>query len=307
MSMANVAGVLAGAGAGGTLKRATGTPYGDPERIKKMMATRPGLNANRRVAKKQDLSGAVGGAITGRGGNTQALGRAAMGRLAQQAPPPPPPDANALQTQMREAQGGGGMTGFSSPSDAVVSAQAPGGGGMGGWTPEMMAGLQNAGSFVPDIMPGQGPGGNAEGPGAGGGMAPQLAQRPAQLQGAQLEAAMTRKAMPMETAGGPGVGQGGFEPPGMSPDPNDPRVQEFIARMGGQGISAPGIGGGLGIPPQIAQRLQALKSGGVQSSGAPGVAGRGGVGSSFADFWQRQQGGAVPGGGAMPGMAPRGM
>lgn len=80
------------------LRKATAVSSAPPDaeaaRVKKMMASRPTLNPNQRRAPRQDLSGAVNGALTGRGGNQQALGAAAMRRLsAQQPPSPAPPDA----------------------------------------------------------------------------------------------------------------------------------------------------------------------------------------------------------------------
>ena len=80
------------------LRKATAVTSAPPDaeaaRVKKMMASRPTLNPSQRRAPRQDLSGAINGALTGRGGNRQALGTAAMRRLsAQQPPPPAPPDA----------------------------------------------------------------------------------------------------------------------------------------------------------------------------------------------------------------------
>jgi hypothetical protein len=134
------------------------------------------------------------------------------------------------------------------------------------------------------------------------GAAPEVMRQPKMLQGQQLQDAMARRAMPME--------------PQMGGQAMPPQYQDMIERFktlspeeqqamsitlanpnGGPPVDAPGaapgqmgIGMPQGVPPQIMQRLQALRAGGGQM-GAPGG---GGLQRSFADFWQG-------------GMAPRGM
>jgi hypothetical protein len=231
---------------------------GEAGRVRKMMATRPGLNANQRRAPKQDLSGAANGTITGRGGNVQQLGKAAMGRMPQASPmastmgdgPPPGSVTPEMIDRMRTAsaanpvpQIGGRMAGFPSPSDMDLQAAQAGG-----------------------APPQSG----------------ELMRQPKMLQGQQLADAMQRRGMPM---GGGGVGGAPGMPPGAGP------MGMETAEMGGQGAQP----FGQGLPPQIMQRLQALKGGGMQGPAPAGGAMAGPQQRSFQDFWQ---------GG---GMAPRGM
>lgn len=258
---------------------------GEAERVRKAMATRPGLNANQNRSKvrsaPQDLSGATdAGTIQGRNGGTQQLGMAARRRLAAA---PPSPGRGVVPP---------GAIGGDPTSDAVRSTTA--------------GGMQVNSIAMPDEMTGR---------------------QPTPLQGEQLAQAMQRRGMPFggsDPAGGRGFvppGASGFEGPGgMSPDPNDPRTQELVSRMTGadpRGLEGPGMGGqdpaggrgfvppdqqgmGQGLPPQIMQRLQALRGGGMQRGApgqappmAPGTGGPmgGGPQRSFQDFWQGGAGG----------------
>jgi hypothetical protein len=161
------------------------------------------------------------------------------------------------------------------------------------------------------------------GPGRGVGPQPQQAIGGDPGSDAQLQQAAPRRATPM----------GGFIPPGMEQAVVNDRPEVFqggampgqppmdptmfatpggpggpfgqappgadVNRMTGFGPNVQGPEGGTmngaGLPPQIMQRLQALRSGGVQG-GAPGQAPGGVAGPqrSFQDFWQG-------------GMTPRGM
>lgn len=228
MSMANVAGVVAGAGAGRTLKKATGTPYGDDERVRKMMATRPGLNANRRRAPKQDLSGATPqGTIVGRGGRTQQLGKAAMSRLPPPAAAPPTAasmsvpeglavNMSAPQDEFTTAMAGGGpppgaegaAPGVVNPLEQAMGRQAQAmGGGQGGYlTPEQTAASMSrppGGGQVPPEMAGAVQTALAGAKGGGGfspGLPPAIMQRLQALRGGGLQ-------------GGAGAGAGGAPNP----------------------------------------------------------------------------------------------
>lgn len=92
----------------GYLKPGARAPKPAPEaqRVEQAMASRPSINANARRA-PQDLSGAAGGQLTGRGGNVQQLGPAAQRRLAAQPPAPPaaPPAWKQLAQQGIAGQG----------------------------------------------------------------------------------------------------------------------------------------------------------------------------------------------------------
>lgn len=254
-------------------------PADDAARIQERMSKRRTLNANKRTAPKQDLSGAVNGAITGRGGNVQQLGKAASARLAQAQPYGSARGVVSAKPPTPQAPG--------APPDADL--QATQGGSFSVMAPDMPDGAR------------------------------QSMQKPAQLQGDQLMQAMQRRGMPM---GGGGVandpaGGRGFVPPEMvaqlgaaGAGPMAPGAADMVTRPlpgGPMGMETAEMGGqgaqpfGQGIPPQIMQRLQALRGGGMQSGqgpGNPGAPGGGFMGPgqqrSFQDFWQG-------------GMAPRGM
>lgn len=157
---------------GSGMKKMTAPPLSAAPDAEAALANRRSLNANRRSAPRQDLSGASpDGTITGRGGNVQRLGPAAMRRMASRpaaAPMPTAPSAPAppLSDADRAAADVQVLSAAPSPSDvqalsAAMGAPPPGGGpgGPGGGAPmpgmvpgNEMVGRQ-ASPFSPNLPP----------------------------------------------------------------------------------------------------------------------------------------------------------
>lgn len=272
-----------------------GAPGAEAALVKKMMASRPTLNPNKRRAPRQDLSGAVNGALTGRGGNRQDLGTAAMRRLsAQQSGAPattgaPEPIGKSVSAEPFTA------TSVDVPDAAAVANY---------WTPERMgaAGPPRGGrpeDMVADVMPGQGASVAGFGPSLSfsdkvGGAMRQPAQIPmggqspmdAALAGSNITLGKLPGAGPGAATEMAAAGVGGAQaPPGAAPP-------GMAAGVGGALAGAGGPRGGTpsGIPPAIMQRLSALR--GAQPQGATG-GGAPQMRGSFADFWARNSGGAA--------------
>lgn len=231
------------------MQRATAVTSAPPDaeaaRVKKMMASRPTLNPNQRRAPRQDLSGAVNGVLTGRGGNQQQLGTAAMKRLAAQ----PFPEMQAYQAQPAFAdkvgQGAqrsdfmasnpgasadalmaqkGAPSGMAANLAGALAGQGGGGAPPAGAAADVMsAGVGGAqvppGAAPPGMMAGVGGAlAGAGGPGGGmpSGIPPAIMQRLSALRGAQPQGA-----------------------PGGAPQMRGSFADFWARNGGGQGMAAP--------------------------------------------------------------------
>lgn len=237
------------------LRKATAVTSAPPDaeaaRVKKMMASRPTLNPNQRRAPRQDLSGAVNGVLTGRGGNPQALGAAAMRRLsAQQPPPPAPPDAAGAAPAAPPPEFADKVGRMAQPMEmpAMRQPKLVPAGGQSPMDAALAGGNITLGKLMGQEMPGGAP------PGFEG-------LTPEQQMAASIN---VRPEAP-----------GGAAPPGMATG-----LEGALAGGGAPGMPP-------GIPPAIMQRLNALR--GAQPQGAPGRAPQ--MRGSFADFWARNSGG----------------
>lgn len=250
-----------GAAPGGDIKQATAV-------LKQRLGARPGANQAWMAkqaggggqvgqAGRQDLSGASpDGTIMGRGGNVQQLGKAAMARLPQSAPPPPGGVGSEEAIQAFAAQNPGISEDFI--RNAAGQGQAPGA-PQSMTRPAQLQGQQLADAMARRGMP------------AGQGFISQEVSSPnrmtpeqmavAQPMGVGPDGRITRQAVPME--------RGGI---GMQVDPMPLETGE----MGGQATD-------------LMSRLQ-----GMQQAGAPGVA-AGGQNPALQALRMRKTMGAGPG------------
>jgi len=212
------------------------------------LANRRSLNATQRKA-PQDLSGAVNGTITGRGGNVQQLGAAAKRRLAA-----------------------GGVSGGPNTAGGGLNPNAP-----GGATPPIMAPSERPMSR-PAVNPASGPPpgvevlGNAPGTAVPPGGPSPVVGTPAAMDPGTVQG--------MRGMGGrPPVGapNGGFMSPGFTPNLH-PKIMQRLAML--RSVQGPQpVGQGQQPAPSVASMVKPMPG----MTGGPG----GPASPSFTDFWEQ--------------------